>query len=63
MDRLHGGGKNVLHEFARVLGQMLAVHDLILPKVKLVPAFLPLVQSREYNRIEIERFGREPMAL
>jgi hypothetical protein len=45
MDGLHRGGKNVLYELACLAGQMLAGHDLILPKVKLVPA-----RVRLYNQ-------------
>ena len=63
VDRLHRRGKNVLHEFACLPGQMLALHDLIVSKVKLVPAFPHLYNQGNITCIEIERLGQEPMAL
>src|SRR5579863_659969 len=42
MDRLHRGGKNVLHELACLPRYLLMGHDLILSKVTLVPASLHL---------------------
>ena len=56
MDGLDGGGKNVFHELAGLLRQMLAGHDLILSKVKLVAAFRHLYNHRNICGSEIARF-------
>src|SRR5580698_7870532 len=42
MDRLHRGGKNVLYKLACLPRHLLMGHDLILSKVRLVPASLHL---------------------
>jgi hypothetical protein len=58
MDGLYGGRKNVLYELACVLGQMLAGHDLILSKVKLVLTFQRLYNQGNIYCIENIRFGQ-----
>src|SRR5580693_748415 len=53
VDGLHGGGKNVLHELAGMLRQMLVWHNLILSNVELVPA-----PQRLYNQGNIHGGSR-----